>query len=398
MPAKLHVSCGAERQSVKPYSLDWDDYCLEFESSTETVWLNHAGISRTSRSVARAMSEYAAEMGDTGALRIDKRFQDAMIMKSLAAQMLGCEGGNISITPGTAFGINMVAEGYPWKAGDEVVLSSVEYPANVYPWWAQKRRGVRLVWVTPDADNRIPVERYAAAITPKTRVVAISYVQFSSGYRHDLKALGKLCREAGCLLVVDAIQAFSIFPIKAVEWGIDALSFGSHKWLQGPTGIGMFYCSPELRSRLQPLFPGASSVKDPFNYLDYHFDPIDDGRRFEGSMLNLAGCAGLRAALQLAAGFGQENLAAKIHRHSDELIAVFERYGFQNNSPRGEEEWSGIVSFTHPKISVEDVFQRLLQNATVALERDGRLRVSPHAYHRPEDLERVALALERVMG
>ncbi len=383
---------------MKPRSLDWNDYCREFESSAETVWLNHAGISRTSRPVALAMSEYAAEMGDTGALRIDERFQDAMAMKLLASRMLGCEGENLSITPGTAFGINMVAEGYPWQAGDEVVLCSVEYPANVYPWWAQKRKGVRLVWVDPDEDNRIPVERYAAAITPKTRVLAVSYVQFSSGYRHDLEALGRLCRERGCLLVVDAIQAFSIFPIEALKWGIDALSFGSHKWLQGPTGIGMFYCSPELRSRLQPVFPGASSVKDPFNFLDYHFDLLEDGRRFEGSMPNLAGCAGLHAALQLAAGFGRENLAAEIRRHSDELIAVFERHGFKNSSPRGEGEWSGILSFSHPIVSADAVFQGLKDSGVIALVRDGRLRVSPHAYHRPEELQRVALILERVMG
>ncbi len=383
---------------MKPCSLDWDSYCREFESTSETLWLNHAGISRTSRPVALAISAYAAEMGDTGALRIDERFQDAMDMKSLAARMLGCEGDNLSITPGTAFGINMVAEGYPWEAGDEVVLCSVEYPANVYPWWAQKRKGVRLVWVDPDEDNRIPVERYAAAITDKTRVVAVSHVQFSSGYRHNLEALGRLCRDTGCLLVVDAIQAFSIFPIKAMEWGIDALSFGSHKWLQGPTGIGMFYCSPGLRDRLQPLFPGASSVKDPFNFLDYHFDLLEDGRRFEGSMPNLAGCAGLHAALQLAAGFGRENLAVKIRKNSDELIAVFERRGFQNHSPRGEGEWSGILSFSHPEVSADTVFQGLQNNGMIALVRDGRLRLSPHAYHRPEELKRMTLALENVMG
>ena len=137
-------------------------------------------------------------------------------------------------------------------------------------------------------------------------------------------------------------------------------------------------------------------MKDPFNFLDYNFDLLDDGRRFEGSMPNLAGCAGLHAALQVAAGFGQENLAAKIRQHSDELIALFERHGFQNNSPRGEEEWSGIVSFTHPEISVEEVFQRLMQNGVIALVRDGRLRVSPHAYHCPEELQRVALALDLI--
>jgi len=382
---------------MKPRSLDWNAYCREFESSTETIWLNHAGLSRTSRSVALAMSEYATRMGDTGALRIDERFQDAMDMKSLASWMLGCEADNLSITPGTAFGINMVAEGYPWQSGDEVVLCSVEYPANVYPWWAQKRKGVKLVWVSPDADNRIPVERYAEAITHKTRVVGVSYVQFSSGYRHDLEALGRLCRKRGCLLVVDAIQAFPLFPVEATEWGIDALAFGSHKWLLGPTGIGMFYCSPELRNRLHPLFPGASSVKDPFNFLDYNFDLLDDGRRFEGSMLNLAGCAGLQAALELSAGIGRENLAMKVRQHSDELIRIFSRHGFVNHSPRGEGEWSGIVSVSHPEISAEAVFQGLQSESVFTLARDGRLRLSPHAYHSSGDLQRVAFALERVM-
>ncbi|MEN8213050.1 MAG: aminotransferase class V-fold PLP-dependent enzyme [Pseudomonadota bacterium] len=380
---------------MKHHSLDWDAYCREFDSSADTVWLNHAGISRTSRSVARAISDYATEMGDIGPARIEERFHNTMKVKSLASRLLGCDAENLAITPGTAFGINMVAQGYPWQAGDEVVLCSVEYPANVYPWWAQERHGVRLVWVDPDADNRIPVERYAEAITDKTRVVAVSYVQFSTGYRHDLEALGRLCREAGCQLVVDVIQAFPVFPLDIRKWGIDALAFGSHKWLQGPTGIGMFYCSPELRSRLQPAYVGGTSVKDGFNFLDYHLDLLDDGRRFEGSMMNLAGCAGLQAALEIATGFGQQNLAMKIRQHSDDLIDVFERQGFQNSSPRGEGEWSGILSFTHPEASAEAVFQGLHNEGVNTLVRDGRLRVSPHAYHRPEELEKVAPALEK---
>ncbi|MCA9450907.1 MAG: aminotransferase class V-fold PLP-dependent enzyme, partial [Candidatus Omnitrophica bacterium] len=213
-------------------------------------------------------------------------YHKLMNIRRLASGLLGGSAKDIAVTPNTTYGVNLIASGLDWKEGDEIVLSSKEYPANVYPWWAQQERGAKLVWVEEDENHRLPVEAYEAKITDRTKVLTVSHVQFATGFRHDLKRLGEICRERGILFFVDAIQSFSVFDIRVEEWGIDALTTGSHKWLLGPTGIALFYTTPELRDRLTTTFVGADSMVDSLDYLNYNFQLLPDARRFENAMLN----------------------------------------------------------------------------------------------------------------
>jgi selenocysteine lyase/cysteine desulfurase len=393
MEAPQSCSGRAEHLVPQPAFPGWSEYHSLF-SSQQVIWLNHAGVSPISRPVAEAMQTYTEDVLDYGAARIADWYGLIRSVKRLAGALLGCGLPDLSITPNTTHGVNLVANGLRWKEGDEILLCNKEYPANVYPWWAQQSKGARLVWVEARADGRIPVEDYAARMTDRTRVVAVSHVQFSSGYRHNLAALGEACRRHGALLFVDAIQSFGVFDIHIEDWGVDALTTGAHKWLLGPTGIALFYSSPRLREQMDITWVGADSMTDALDYLDYKFELLPDGRCFENACLNFAGIAGLRAALEVVQRFGREGIESQIYEATERLSHLLSPFGFAIHSPRGEDEWSGILSVTHPDHTPESLSSRLKAQGIITSVRDHRWRLSPHAYHDEEQFETIIEAIK----
>lgn len=382
-------------QSASPA---WSEYQSLFSGQTDVLWLNHAGVSPISSPVAEAMKGHVDEVVRQGALGTPEWYGSLREIRGMAANLIGGRASDIAITPNTTHGINLIANGLAWSEGDEILLSTQEYPANVYPWWAQSAYGVRLVWVEPDAEGRIPVSAYAAKMTERTRIIAVSHVQFASGYRSDLSALATLRQEVGALLVVDAIQSFGVFEIDVEGWGIDALTTGSHKWLLGPTGTALFYTTPELREQIQPGWVGADSMADALDYLNYRFEPLPDARRFENAMLNFAGVAGLKAALSVVERFGRNRIESEIRLATDRLGAFLLDRGFTIHSPRRQGEWSGILSVSHPDRSPEDIAAGLKRHHVITSVRDGRLRVSPHAYYTEEQFETILKAFDYTLS
>ncbi|MCA9414063.1 MAG: aminotransferase class V-fold PLP-dependent enzyme [Candidatus Omnitrophica bacterium] len=369
--------------------IDFNQYQQLFSNLGDTIWLNHAGVSPVSSAVAEGMRSHLEDVLTSGAAHTPEWYHELMNIRRLASGLLGGSAKDIAVTPNTTYGVNLIASGLDWKEGDEIVLSSKEYPANVYPWWAQQERGAKLVWVEEDENHRLPVEAYEAKITDRTKVLTVSHVQFATGFRHDLKRLGDICRERGILFFVDAIQSFSVFDIRVEEWGIDALTTGSHKWLLGPTGIALFYTTPELRDHLTTTFVGADSMVDSLDYLNYNFQLLPDARRFENAMLNFHGAAGLQSALEVVARFGRENIETKIKQNSERIRSNLLDLGFEDHSVRGEEEWSGILTLIPPGGDPTGCYEALKRRDLYTSVRDGRLRVSPHAYHPEESFEKI---------
>ncbi len=377
---------------------EWTEYQALFAGLDELIWLNHAGISPVPRTVAEAMHQFVDELVHRGALGVADWYAGIQETKRLAAPLLNCSPADLAITPNTTHGINLVANGIRWEAGDEILLCSKEYPANVYPWWAQQAKGARLVWVSPRADGRLPVEDYAHLVSKRTRVIAVSHVQFASGYRHDLAGLGSLAREAGATFVVDAIQSFPVFPIDVIECGIDALTTGAQKWLLGPAGAAFFYTTPALRESLETTWVGADCMVDGLNYLDYRYDLLPDGRRFENACLNFVGIAGVRAALRVVKRFGREPIEVAIQKWTGQLAKSLSEKGFTIHSPREGEEWSGILAVTHPDVTPGILEKRLRAQGIITSVRDGCWRLSPHAYHTDGQFERILDAVEMALG
>jgi selenocysteine lyase/cysteine desulfurase len=256
-----------------------------------------------------------------------------------------------------------------------------------------EQRGVALKLVGED-DGRIPFDRIAAAIDKRTRLVTISAVQWSNGFRIDLARLGELCKEKGVLLFVDAIQALGVHPIDVRAMNVDFLSSGAHKWLLGPEGIGIFYCKRELLGHLRASEPGYMCMKHGYDAPTLKIDLLEDARRFDSGVYNLAGICALGASLKLLLEIGPEDIQYRIKQHTDLLVEGLRSKGWRVHSPRTASEWSGIVSFSSDRHEMDALRKHLRSEFKIVVaSRLGRLRASPHFYNTPDEMRQLIDAL-----
>jgi selenocysteine lyase/cysteine desulfurase len=372
-----------------------------FPGTRRLVYFNAAAQSLLPQPVAERVAEVARRQSHRGILSFSEDMHLVERAREAAARLVGCQAGSIAFTGNTADGIACIAEGLDWGEGDEVVLADLEFPANVYPWAAQRRRGVRLRFV-PSEEGRIEAERYLAQLTDRTRVLAVSHVQFASGYRIDLEPLSRACRERGILFVVDAIQSLGVCPIDVRALGIGALAVDGRKWLMGPAGCGLLYVAPEWVERISPSAVGTQSVNHPEKIMQY-LEWIDDegqlelrapGRlregagRFEAGFPNLIGIAGLGAALELGERIGRPAIHRRIAQLVERCVDRLGQADFRIHGPQRAEERVGIVAF-EVEGSAERLFRRLNREGFSVSVREGRIRIAPHVYNTEDEIDRL---------
>lgn len=310
-------------------------------------------------------------------------------VRRAAARLINADPEEVTFIKNTTEGLGWVANGLSWNTGDNIVTANVEFPANVYPWMALRARGVQLKMI-PEENGRVPADRIADSIDARTRVVTVSAVQFASGYRVDLAALGRACKEKGVLFCVDAIQALGVFPVDVQAMNIDFLASGGHKWLCGPEGCGFFYCSRPLLGHLRPATAGYMAMKDPFDFGHYRFEFTDTARKFDTGGYNIAGIHGLGAAIELWLDLGIEPISTRILALTDRLVEGLRSKGYRIISARRPEEASGIVAFASDVHNQEQIQQHLQNEYRIEIAvREGRLRASPHVYNTPEEIDQL---------
>ena len=355
-------------------------------------FLDHAGVSPLSAPAAEALINYAREHSESAYLEATY-YRAIDHIRQAAARLLNAHADEVTFVKNTCEGLNYVANGVQWVTGDNVVSNAMEFPANVYPWMNLERRGVLVKNVRED-EGRIPFDRLAAAIDRRTRVVAISAVQWSNGFRTDLTRLGELCKNKGVLLCVDAIQALGVHPTDVRAMNIDFLAADGHKWLLGPDGAGLFYCRRELIGHLHPSEPGYLCMKQDFDARERKFDLRDDARRFDSGAYNVAGICALGASLNLLLETGIEEVQRRVKQLTDQLVEGLRRKGWQIYSPRTSSEWSGIVSFGSDKHDLVALQKHLREEFKIVVARRlGRLRASPHFYNTTEEIDQLVAAL-----
>ena len=349
-----------------------------FPSLKSWAFFNHSGVSPMPKPAADAMRRYA-DGSEADAYMIGQWYKQAERTRRRAAELINADYKEIAFIKNTSEGLAFVANGLDWKAGDEILSTRSEYPANVYPWMAaQQRYGIKHVMIQERPDGRIPPEDLFQAVTPKTRMIALSHVEYASGYRNDLAAIGEFCRQRGILFCVDAIQSAGALPIDAKAMYIDYLAAGGHKWMLGPEGTGIFFCRREL---LDTLYP------------DFTLRP--DARRFECGGYNLAGVLALGASLELLLSVGIPAIWARLHALTTMLAEGVQAKGYHVFSPRDQEsECSCIVSFSarDPK-SHPAILKSLEEKRIILVERESRLRAAPHFYQGAEQIQALLDAL-----
>jgi cysteine desulfurase / selenocysteine lyase len=369
----------------------------EFPVRRHGEFFNHAGVCPLPKAAADALRRYAHQ-AETVAYVDTGWYRDINSLRQSAAAMMNASKEEIAFVKNTSEGLSIVATGVDWRPGDRVVTTAVEYPANVYPWMELARsRGVELVMVpeetdTDDGSRHVPLDKIlAAADHPRTRLVTLSHVEYASGQRHDLAAVGAFCRGRNILFCVDAIQSLGVLPVDVGAMHIDYLSADGHKWLLGPEGAGVFYCRKELIEHTRPATLGWMNVVDAQNYGNYDYTLRPDAGRFECGSYNLPGLLALKASVELLMGLGVEAVSARLKALTDRLIKGLREKGYGIVSPRSGERWSGIMSFVANDATQHQATWARLRgqyNTEIAV-REGRLRASPHFYNTEAQIDRL---------
>ncbi|MGL6094430.1 MAG: aminotransferase class V-fold PLP-dependent enzyme [Fimbriiglobus sp.] len=371
-----------------PAAPDWTAFRRHFPVTGTWAFLDHAAVCPIPDVGIDALTEFGRRVAENGIADVLFWVKRAAETRALAARLVNAPSvDDICFVPNTTTGIGLIAEGFPWKPGDNVVLAAEEYPSNQYPWLNLRDRGVEVRRV-PSRGNRVDVADVRAAMDGRTRVLSASFVEFGSGFRNDLDALGEVCRERDVFFFVDAIQGLGVFPLDVQKAPIDALAADGHKWLLAPEGAGVAYIRREWIDRLHPIGVGAHSVARPFEYSTIDFTLKPHAGRYEGGSLNVPGVAALGASLKLLLETGTEHVAARVLELTDTLCDRAASAGLEVFSSRSGCDRSGIVSLVCPGREPKDVVARCRAAGVIVNARAGRVRVSPHAYNTPEEIDR----------
>ncbi|HSB62863.1 MAG TPA: aminotransferase class V-fold PLP-dependent enzyme, partial [Thermoanaerobaculia bacterium] len=324
-----------------PASLD-----REFPVRKNLVYMNHAAVAPLPRRVADAMIAHDENARDRGAADWRQAFGDVEKTRSRAARFLGATPDEIAFLPNTSWAINLVALAFPWRPGDNVVTSDLEFPSNFYPWRALERRGIECR-VAKNRGGRITLEDVAARVDARTSVVAVSWVAFHNGWVFPVEELAAFCRERGILLVVDAIQGLGLLPLDARRTGISVLAADAHKWLYGPEACTLFYVAEEARDRVPAIVSGWWSVKTEGHYLEYRGAPYRSARRYEPGTLPIDHIRGLAASLALLEEIGSATVRERVLGLVRALAEGLSARGWRIATP--EPFASGILAAVPPR-------------------------------------------------
>jgi cysteine desulfurase / selenocysteine lyase len=369
-----------------------------FPLADSYIHMNHAGVSPMSQRAGAAIQQVVDALMNRP-YRDHWAQDEADRVRELVARLINASADSIALTRSTAHGISLLAQGLEWKAGDNVVGATGEYPANVYPWMALATRGVEFRQAKP-VHGRITEDGVFSLVDARTRVVALSHVEFWNGFRVDVEAIGAECRRRGIVFAVDVMQSVGALRLDIARTPIDFCAAGAGKWLMGPPGIGFCFIAPELLERIRPVIVGVGSVAGRDRYFEYDLAFAPSARRFEESVVSLLDTAAFGAALELLLDVGADVIEGRVLGLASRLAEGLDRDGCEivEPWPRFRAESSAIVSFRKPGIGAEAVLLDLSAAHVIARTHQDFVRLSPHFYNTEEEVDRVleVMSLERV--
>lgn len=362
--------------------------------ATGRIWLNHAATAPWSTDVMAMLDRLRAI---TAHGEIDC-YHDAMDVltrtRIMAARMMGADARDVAFTPNTSEGLNLLASGLAWKPGDRIVLVDREFPSNIYPFLNLERLGVEIDFV-PQTDGCVPVEAIECALTPRTVLVAVSWVQFLSGYTIDLEVLGTICRARGVLLSVDAIQGLGAIRLDLARTPVDFLSAGTQKWQMGPLGLAVVVVPPATRERITQSHLGWLSVDESWDFFDYRTDLLDDARRYEYGTFNAMGVYAYHGALSLFEEVGHDEIDRRVRTLSTRVFERAHELGCALLTPADPARRAGIVTFAHDE--AERIAAALHERRIDVSARAGHVRIAPHFYNTDDEVDAAMAAIAELL-
>lgn len=371
----------------------------EFPWTRDATYLNSASTGPIPERTRRAVDEFNRKRATPYLLPDADLFAIFTESRELIARMLNADPAEIALASNTSYGLNLAARALPLAPGDIVLLSDKEFPANVYPWLALRKDGIT-VEVAPVTAEGWPDEAHLLERIrdPRVKVLAVSLVQFSSGYRVDLAALSAATRATGTWLVVDGIQGVGIGELDLRRTPVDILSAGAQKWLLSPWGSGFTYVRRELISKVDPMYVGWTAYEgtDDFSRMTEYSPAFrGDARRFEMITLPFQDFAGMNVSLRLLLDIGVERIAEHVRALHQPLLEWARERRVRVTSPVGA-HGSAILCLALPDSAAAHAALREARIYTSL--REGAIRISPHLFNTSHDMSRVRDVLDATMG
>jgi len=372
-------------------------YRKQFSHVGQVSYFNSAAYCPFCDPVKEAIEENLAlrAAGDRDESRLVRATQDAL--RGDFARLIGARKREIGLGLSTSQGLNIAAFGLPLGKSDEVLLSDVEFPALVYIWRAAAEAKGFKIKLLPSKDRCFDIEALEKAITKKTRVLALSSVQFFNGFKNDLARISEICKANGVWLIVDGIQGMGVEPINVRKLGIDIFASGCQKWMLSPQGCGFFYVSDEIRDRISHPFMSWLGVDWKGEYTDlfrYDLPWFDSSRRFELGYYASLNILGMKAAVEIFKDLGIANIRRHNHTLIDRLACYIKSNPFYRISCSMEPRHrSSIFTFTCPRVA--ELHRILLKKRIILVRREGSIRVSVHLFNSEEDIDRLIAVLDR---
>lgn len=364
-----------------------------FPVTKRAIYLNHAAVSAPPVTTIEAVQSQLADVSENGSVNFRKWLAVRESARQLIAGMLGASPEQIAFVRNTSDGLSTVANGLDWRPGDNLVTFRHEFPSNLYPWL--RLRDVLGVEVRrcEERDGRADLGELINLIDNRTRIVAISQVQYASGFRADLRRLGRAARARDALLVVDVIQALGVIPIDVEAELVDVAAAACHKWLLTPEGVGLLYLSERARERIQPTLVGWTSVPNPEDYGNYQQGWNKGTLAWETGTSPIALIHGLEASLKLLRRIGISRIQAYLEALTDHLCQQLLKKNYRIVSSRRPGEKSQIVCIQHSRFSSTELYSQLKKRNIITAPRADRLRISPHFYNTLADIDELVSAL-----
>jgi len=352
----------------------------EFPLSPDILYLNHAAVAPWPQRTVAAVARFAQENGVRGAADYASWIRtETRLREHLAELIKAWSPMDVALVKNTSEGLSVVAYGIDWQPGDNVVGIAQEFPSNRIVWESLSTQGVAYRRLDLYASSQ-PEADLMNLCDERTRLIALSSVQYARGLRLDLKQLGDFCHGRDILFCVDAIQGLGVVPFDLEHTKADFVVADGHKWMLGPEGVALLYVNPRLRPELRLHQYGWHMVKHRGDYERPDWGPATDARRFECGSPNMLGIHALDASLSLLLEVGIDRIQAAVAKRTQRLIELIDSQGFELLSPRDPERRAGILTFRVPGADHQALYQALTDRGVVCARRGGGIRFSPHFY------------------
>lgn len=355
----------------------------EFALDSSIIYLNHAAVSPWPTRTLNAVNAFAEENARFGSLNYLQWIEtETALRKNLQSLINAPSHHDIALVKNTSEALSMVAYGIKWQAGDNIVITNQEFPSNHIVWESLATQGVELrIADVSTTNNATPEQSIFDLCNEQTRLIAVSSVQYATGLRMDLQAIGQFCQSKNILFCIDAIQSIGAQAFDVQQYHADFAMADGHKWMLGPEGLGFFYCAAHVRDSLKLNQYGWHMIENYGNYDVDNWQVAQSARRFECGSPNMLGIHALNASLSLILELGMPDIEQRIRGNTQCMLnEIKEQENLELISSASLDRLAGIVTFKHKQRDASTLYEQLKQQNIMCAERGGGVRFSPHFY------------------